>query len=498
MRIKLVYPAQSYLNIETPHPDGSLGLLYIAGALREAGFDVSLLDMYVGEDGDRPEASFLRRTAVDEDSYRAGISLDDFANRISGFDVVATTSIFTSNTREAFEVAQTAKEADPNTLTVCGGGNARALHNLFLDNGFDVIVFGEGEETVVELCRAKAANRDISDIRGIAYRNADGKTVITPPRPAPVDLDSLPMPAWDLLPRQRYWDLGRPPGGSFHGEGQMRYLSMQTSRGCPFRCSYCHISKQGDAGKLRIKGDERFEAELDMLHELGAEHIFFQDDSLLAKRERVLRLFEIMKKKPSMRFYDYNGVNIRHLYKGNAVNPILDLDFLDAMKEGGMTHLALAFESGSNRIVKKYSTNKWDRQRHNTAEMLREMNNRGFSTEGYFMIGYPDETEDELLETFLLARQMVEEGLQYAIFSIVTPYPDNLLYEMAKANGHLPEIIDWKKMKFQMPMMINTTLPPEVISYSRRLGYFLIHSKERIDFRRTGVDVFADTDALAS
>ena len=482
MRIKLVYPAQPFFKTEIPKPDGSLGLIYIAGALRNAGHDVSLLDMCVGEDEFPAERAFFNRTEIDDELVRVGLSLDDFASKIEGYDVVATTSIFTMNTKQAFEVGHIAKQVNPNTLTIAGGGNARALHPLFLDNGFDVVVFGEAEETIVELCEAHEDGRDFSTVDGVAFRDPNGEIIITKARPAPTDLDALPLPAWDLLPLQKYWDLGDPPGGAFDPNQHMRYLTMQTSRGCPFKCAYCHISKQGDAARLRLKSDDRVFEEMQIIQNLGAEHVFIQDDSFLAKRSRVLNIFELMKK-TTMRFYDFNGVNIRHLFQGTAVEPTLDLELLDAMKESGMKHLSLAFESGSPRIIKKYSTNKWDARRHDTLSMIRELTDRGFSTEGYFTIGYPDETLEELSATFLFAQKLVDAGLGYASFYIVTPYPDNTLFDMAQRDGHLPEKLDWSRMKFQVPTMVNTIISQDVLQYSRQIAYRLIHSTEKFDVK---------------
>ena len=136
----------------------------------------------------------------------------------------------------------------------------------------------------------KSKMRDES-IKRIAYKTRDGEIVVNPERPVLRDLDRLPFPAWDLLPLQQYWRIGEPHGGTFPKGSEVRYLSMQTSRGCPFRCTYCHISKGGDAATLRLKSHERVMAEIDRIQSLGAEYLFFEDDSLLAKRDRIKRIF---------------------------------------------------------------------------------------------------------------------------------------------------------------------------------------------------------------
>src|SRR4029450_7493364 len=112
--------------------------------------------------------------------------------------------------------------------------------------------------------RGAKGNRRGTDIPGVAYRK-DGRIVVQPIAPEDmfVNLDELPMPAWDLLPNDRYWKIARPHGGHFKAGQELRYASMMTSMGCPFSCSYCHISGEtedsaaGDIAKFRIKPGNR-------------------------------------------------------------------------------------------------------------------------------------------------------------------------------------------------------------------------------------------------
>ena len=106
--------------------------------------------------------------------------------------------------------------------------------------------------------------------------------------------------------------------------------------------------------------------------------------------------------------------------------------------------------------------------RHNAERLVQAATDMGFKTQGFFTIGYPDETLDELDETFMLAKRLVNVGLAYANFYIVTPYPGTALYEMAMKNGNLPADLDLARMKFQVPTLTGTTVPPEVVNYSRR------------------------------
>ena len=118
------------------------------------------------------------------------------------------------------------------------------------------------------------------------------------------NLDFLPLPAWDLLPNDKYWQISRPHGGEFPIDKSIKYASIMTSRGCVFSCAYCHISKEkeqsspdGGIGKLRTKSIERVLLEINMLKSLGVEYIFIEDDSLLAKKQRTIKIFRSLRDK---------------------------------------------------------------------------------------------------------------------------------------------------------------------------------------------------------
>jgi radical SAM superfamily enzyme YgiQ (UPF0313 family) len=479
-----VYPAQQFTRTEVPRPDGSLGLLYLAGILRNNDFDVSILDMCVGHEGDDLQDTFFRRTDIDEGHIRVGMSPDRLCTELKGIDIVGVTSIFTPQTYQCFEVAKTTKEFNPNILTIAGGGNARAFHQMFLDNGFDIVVFGEGEDTMLEIAECVEAGTSWKSVRNIAYKNADGTVTVNPERPVRTNLDELPFPAWDMLPLKQYWRIGEPHGGTFPKGSEVRYLSMQTSRGCPFSCTYCHISKEGDAGNLRLKSHERVMAEIKRIKELGAEYLFFEDDSLLAKRERIKKIFQGLRGE-GLKIVDSNGVNLAHFYKSTPKGLVVDEELLDLMVEVGWVEMSYPFESGCQRVLDKYASKKWTIARHDPRELVRKSVARGLRLSGFFTIGYPDESLEELTQTFALARDLVKEGLGFASFFIIVPYPGSALYDMAVAGGHMPRVVDLKDLKFARPTMVNTLIPADILLYTRRLVYQLINPTEMVSYKDT-------------
>ena len=113
-------------------------------------------------------------------------------------------------------------------------------------------------------------------------------------------------------------------------------------------------------------------------------------------------------------------------------------------------------------------------------ELVKLSNDRGLKISGFFTIGYPDETHEELTETFMFAQELFKAGLDIVAFYIIVPYPGSVLYDYAVANNHLPQTLDLPKMKFAIPTMINTVVSPDTLHYTRRMVYQLINSEDRI------------------
>lgn len=474
-KVKLIYPAQSFTKDEGVRPDSSLGLLYIAGMLRNHGISVSLLDMLVGEKDDDLKDTFFRRKTEGDGYIRVGMSEEILRERLHGYNIVGISSNYTSQTNNALDVARICKELNPDILTVAGGWNATALYTLFLENDFDLVVLGEGEKTMLEIVKHFEHGEGYHTIPNVAYKDQCGTIQVNPKRPALTNLDLLPVPAWDLLPLSTYWEVAKPQNQTFFEEKKMRFLPMQTSRGCPFRCTYCHNSKAADAATLRIKSHDRVMFELDMIQRLGAEYVFFNDDSLLARRDRVHLLHSLKNEK--LKFCALNGINVCNLFCSSSKRDLdIDYELLKLMKESGFLEVGIGFESGSQRIIDKYANKKWNHGRHDVLRLVNAMSKHDIKTLGFFTIGYPDETLHELSETFIFARDLVQAGLNDIAFNIVSPLPGTALYDLAAENGNLPTKMHFERLKQSVPQMVHTLIPPEVLQYTRRLIYSLLTS----------------------
>src|SRR5262249_36308207 len=403
--------------------------------------EVSILDACSGNNHHPLKESFFRQEALPNGLLRIGMSSDAIAREMQNYDVIGITSIFTAQTSRVMEMIRVAKAVDPEKIVLLGGGNARHLAARFFAAGADIVCLSEGESTVRQIADVlRRGSRDFSGIAGIAFRH-NGDVITNPQNFVEMDLDKLPVPAWDLQPLKRYWEIARPHGGGFRPEDQTRFASLMTSRGCPFICQFCHISKEiegspsGNIRRLRVKSNERVFHEIDILQQLGVEYIFIEDDSLLAKKARALQIFEEIKRR-RLRLSDINGVNLVHMFKKVDGVLVLDMELLTAMAEAGFKDLTLPFESGSQRILDKYATGKLDLNL-DLISLIRGAKNLGIKVAGNYTFGYPDETYEEMTETLMLAKRHMEAGLDKINLFIIQPFPGTVLHDEALARGHL-------------------------------------------------------------
>jgi len=349
----------------------------------------------------------------------------------------------------------------------------------------NVVCLGEAEKTILQLVeKIRLSKNDYSDIDGIAYREG-GKTYSIPQKEITWDLDELPLPAWEMLPNERYWKIGRPHGGRFSPDTELRYASLMTSLGCPFKCTYCHIagetegSGSGPIGKFRIKSDERVLEEMAILKNLGVKQIFIEDDSLFGKKMRGIRLLQKIKGL-GFEILDVNGVNIIHLLKRYKPDP----DVIQALVEAGFSEVALPFESGNARIIKKYASSKWDIEKTDIKGLIEVCRQYGLNIEGNYMIGYPDETREEVMKTIETARIHMDMGLTSACFMLVMPLPGTPIFDMALKEGYLPADYDIDKMHWGKANMRNTAVAPEELEYLRQHAWETINHGDHVNYKK--------------
>ena len=265
--------------------------------------------------------------------------------------------------------------------------------------------------------------------------------------------------------------------------------SLQTSRGCPFQCLYCHISKEtddgisGPLGAFRTKSIDRVLAELQTLKDLGVEYVFFEDDSLFAKKKRAYKLFQLVAEM-GLDLSDVNGINICHLQRNDGTGKLeIDTEFLEVIAAAGFHMLHLPFESANARLLKKYSSSKWDIDKTDTAAIIQTCLSVGIRTAGNYMIGYPDETLAEMHNTILFAKKHVDQGLNHAALFAAVPFPGTVLYDMVIKNGQLDPDFNTDQMKWTKSILKGLAIPADTLEHLRQLAWLTVNRSEFVDYK---------------
>ena len=417
MRVLLINP-RSRLPIET-RTSPPLGLAYQAAVSEQANCQVR---MYDGDVEELPLEAVLR----------------EFEPHIVG--ITANTTQITAAWRDAALVKSVS-----NAPVVLGGPHPTVLPEESATKPFvDAVVRSEGEATWTEILsrldQAEGkAGRSWDEIPGVTFRQADGSIVSAPDRPViPVEeLDSMPFPAWHLFRLEQYTNL-QPAVDQVSG----RSLPILTSRGCPYRCTYC---SQIGPRRWRARSTASVVAEWRRLvRELGAAEIGVLDDSFNINRQRVLEICQAL--------VDEGLHHVPWIMINGIRANLADEEVLGAMKRAGCIRTAFGVESGNQAIldavVDKHLTLDQVRSAFRAARAV------GLETIGFFIIGLPGETEATMDDTIRLACEL---DPLVANFSIATPFPGTQMYDTVKAQGHLlaetwDDFVFFEgKARFEMP-----------------------------------------------
>lgn len=351
--------AHGYYLYEDPHelkvmkPYPPLGILYLSAYLKSRGFDVGLFD-----------STFQSRQAFvglveRERPPVVGI----YCNLMTKFNVL--------------EMIQTCKRAG--ATVVLGGPEPPFYAEEYLARGADVVVIGEGELTLEELLPHLAQHglRAMARIKGIVYRDDEGRTVKTPARPFVPNLDSLPWPDRPAIDLHQYINTWR----EHHGLGS---VSLITARGCPFTCKWCSHSVYGISHRRRSPEDVADEVEW-LIATYKPDMLWYADDVFTIHRTWFLIYAAELKRR---------GIRIPFECISRADR--MNAEIVQALAEIGCYRLWIGAESGSQRIL-----DAMDRKTNieRVQEMTRLLQRQGIETGMFIMLGYEGETEEDLQAT---------------------------------------------------------------------------------------------------
>lgn len=429
----------------TKYPQPPLGLAMIAAVLMENGYDVKILD--------------LPALGLSEDILPEIVSKEKP-------DVVGITAL-TPAIDEAIKTAELVKKTDSNVPIVLGGAHGTILPEETLRSApaIDVVVRGEGEQTMLELVKALDEDRmaGLNDVRGITYRS--GEFIRSNPERAPIlDLDSLPFPAFHLLSMDKY--RLHPPFGQ-----RLPAMPIITSRGCPYRCIFC--SKSVFGSKYCGNSADYVIAEIQLLIEkFGIKEIKFYDDVFTLDKKRIISLCNKLKE------LDLD-IPWTCETRVNLVNDKL----LKIMKDSGCYMIEYGIESGNQTILNNLRK---DITLEQIIDAFKLTQAAGIDTVAYFMIGSPGETPDTIRDTIDFAKKIDPDFVQ---FSLTTPYPGTDLYDLAIKEGYVPT--EWKKYVYadlkslDYPSFKTATLSQEELRKWNKKAYSSFYLRGSYIWKRT-------------
>ena len=395
-KVVLVNPYPYYavgINEATIYPP--LGLAVIAALLEKNDFKVQIID-----------ANILK---MNNDGVFKKIK--DFDADIVGIQLNVVTA------RAGIELSNMIKENMPDTKVVIGGPfTPENLERLLKETKADFFVQGEGEITFLEICQGK----NPEEIDGIVYINND-QLAFNKPRALIPNLDDLPFAAYHLLP-----DLGLYRSRSRRSP----MAPVFTSRGCPYQCIFCSSSskKSPFQNRFRFRSAENVVDEIEYLvKRFGVKQIDILDDNFTLYHDRADKILDlIIERKIKVAINLQNGVRADKL----------TFEMVKKMKKAGVYKLGIGIESGNTEILKKIKKALNLEDVKNAVKWCREV---GIICIGFFMIGFPFDTEETIKETINFA---VELNPSLANFMTAVPLPGTELYDIVEKNGMLTKPTD--------------------------------------------------------
>jgi radical SAM superfamily enzyme YgiQ (UPF0313 family) len=384
-----------------------LGLLYIAAVLEKEGHEIRIVP-----------ADILK------------LNWNQITEEIRTFkaNIIGVTST-TENRFQSFNLIKLAKKEHPLGLTVMGGPHASMAAEDCLAHipELDIVVKGEGEETMRELCRALEENDNndaLSSVAGISYKR-DEKIYTNPPRVPIKDLDTIPRPAYHLIPFETYNFRFEVPG-----QGLLPAINMMSSRGCPFNCNFC--ATPINWGRLvRMRSAENIIDEIEFLiDEYGVKVIFFFDDTFNTNPKRLHTICDLIIER-----------KLDIYFKCDVRIDLIDKPLLVKMKEAGLFHLSFGIEAGSERVRNQVVNKKIEVDDfHHLVEYCNELD---IIPNAFFIFSHPTETWEEAQESIKIIEQY-KDKIEASI-AILHIYPGTPLEKTAKEMGVLPENFTWTK-----------------------------------------------------
>ncbi|MES2618770.1 MAG: radical SAM protein [Bacteroidota bacterium] len=424
-------------------PYAPLGTLYAAALLRENGHEVSLFDTMFAHSSDELMPVF------DSIQPEVLVIYDD------GFNYL--TKMCLTNMREAaFRMQEYA--ASKGCKVIVASSDSTDHYAKYIEHRADYVIIGEAEYTLLELMNVLHTNTGtISDIMGLAYFNGS-EIVKTNKRVIKKDLDSMPLPAWDLVDIAPYKKVWMEKHGYFS-------VNIATTRGCPYKCNWCAKPIYGNIYNMR--SPEHVVKELALIKTLfHFDHIWFCDDIFGLKPEWVIHFAELVNKE-----------NIHFKYKIQSRADLLVKEkYVEALALSGCDEVWMGAESGSQKILDAMDKGTTIEQIVEARQLLKQ---HGIKAAYFLQYGYPGEELNDIQKTIQLVKDTMPDDIG---ISVSYPLPGTVFYERVKQD--LKTKANWSDSD-ELAMMFHNTYQPGFYKTLHRLTHSIYRQYKALNILKT-------------
>ena len=420
-----------------PYPP--LGTLYAAAYMRSKGYEVSLFDTNLKKS---PDEIVL---ALKEEKPKYLVIFDD------GFNYL--TKMCLTNMREAaFRLTELGKKAG--CTVIVSSSDSTDHYDMYLAKGADYVILGEAEITLGELINnLEEENSELQNVQGLVYI-LNQKTINTGRRDIIKDLDSIPMPAWDLVDINSYKSIWLGNHGFFS-------LNIATTRGCPFKCNWCAKPIYGNRYNTRSP-ENVVEEIMQLINNYSVNHFWVCDDIFGLKPRWVQRFRNLVKQK-----------SLKFTYKiQSRVDLLLQEDTIDALAESGAETVWVGAESGSQKILDAMEKGTTVEQIHSATKLLKS---KGIKTAFFLQFGYLGETKNDIQQTIDMVLELLPDDIG---ISVSYPLPGTVFYE--KVKDELKTKANWTDSD-DLAVMFRSTYPPQFYKKLHRYVHKVYRKKQGIN-----------------
>jgi len=395
------YPLDSkQWKFKQPYPP--LGTLLAAAVVKEIRLDIVLWDSNL-ENGPTRFFSVLKKEVP-----KYVILYDD------GFNYL-TKMCLTTMREAAFLMIEEANKQG--CIVIVSSSDAADHYQKYFEHGAHFVIKGEGEETLKELLTALEAKKDISSIHGIIYQKSS-EIIINTPRQVLRDLDSLPLPAWELVDINAYRNIWKEHHGYFS-------LNIATTRGCPFKCNWCAKPIYGN--RYNSRSPESVVNEIELLIDRYQPDHFWMCDDIFGLKPGWIQKFNALlsEKKRKIRYKIQSRVDL-----------LLKEDTIQALARSGAETVWVGAESGSQKVLDAMDKEIQVNEIYKATSLLKSY---GIKVAFFLQFGYSGETIRDIQSTLKMVLKLVPDEIG---ISISYPLPGTIFFENVKNQLH--EKQNWK------------------------------------------------------